>query len=249
MNPARLVITLCTYNERENLGELISEIHLHAPQADVLVVDDGSPDGTGELADEMAATDLRIRVLHRPKKLGLGTALLAAIDFAISHDYDYLLNMDADFSHHPRYIPALVACMERVDVAVGSRYVPGGDVKGWGAQRKLMSWAINGYARLLLRLPVRDTSGSFRCYRVAELQELDFARFLARGYAVLQEILYRCSRLGCHFEEVPIVFENRRLGESKINWREVASALWVIARLGVENVRGVPVRKERQRNH
>jgi dolichol-phosphate mannosyltransferase len=127
--------------------------------------------------------------------------------------------------------------------------VPGGDVKGWGAQRKIMSWAINRYARLLLRLPVSDTSGSFRCYRVAKLQELDLARFLARGYAVLQEILYRCGRHGCQFEEVPIVFENRRLGESKINWREVASALWVIARLGVENACGVPVKKEREPNH
>jgi len=243
MPSPRLLISLCTYNERDNLAALVAEIHQFSPAAHLLVVDDGSPDGTGELADELAASDARLVVLHREKKLGLGTAHLAAIGHAMENDYDYLLNMDADFSHHPRYLPAIVECMERADVVIGSRYVSGGGTLGWSARRKAMSWMINRYARLLLRLPVRDTSGSFRCYRVAKLRQLDFARFQARGYAVLQELLYRCRRAGCRFEETPIVFENRRHGESKINWREVVAALWVIGRLGVENRLSVRVRK------
>ena len=235
---------MCTYNERDNLEPLITAIHEHAPDADVVVVDDGSPDGTGQLADELAAADARVHVLHRPHKMGLGTALLAAVAYAIEHDYEFLLNLDADFSHHPRYIPSLRSAMEHSDVAIGSRYVPGGQIEQWGTRRKIMSWAINAYARTLLRLPLSDTSGSFRCYRVAELRKLDFSLFKARGYAVLQELLYRCRRLGCRFAEVPITFANRRHGQSKINYREVAAALSVILQLGVESLYGARVVRE-----
>ena len=240
-----LLVSLCTYNEHDNLEPLIAAIHEHAPDADVVVIDDGSPDGTGQLADRLADADPRIHVEHRAQKLGLGTALLAAIDYALEHDYEYLLNLDADFSHHPRYIPALRAAMDQADVAIGSRYVDGGEIEDWGAQRKVMSWLINTYARSLLRLPLRDTSGSFRCYRLSELRKLDFSLFKARGYAVLQELLYRCRRMDCTFAEVPITFENRRHGQSKINYREVAAALSVIFRLGVESLFGKRVvRKE-----
>ncbi len=216
----------------------MAAIHHHAPRADVLVVDDGSPDGTGQLADQLAAADPRVQVLHRPQKMGLGTALLAAIDTAIARDYDLLLNLDADFSHNPKYLPALLDAMQRADVVIGSRYVAGGSVGDWPARRKLMSGAINAYARTLLRLPLRDTSGSFRCYRLAKLKQLDFTLFKARGYAVLQELLYRCRRIGGTFAEVPITFENRRFGESKINYREVIAALWVILQLSVESLWG-----------
>jgi dolichol-phosphate mannosyltransferase len=233
-----LLVSLCTYNERENLQPLLESIHEHAPDADVLVVDDGSPDGTGELADELAAAGKRVHVLHRPHKMGLGTAHLAAIKYAIERRYEYLLNLDADFSHHPRYIPELCQAMDRADVAIGSRYVAGGATENWGAKRKAMSWAINAYARTLLRLPLNDTSGSFRCYRVAELEKLDLSLMKARGYAVLQELLYRCRRIGCRFAEVPITFENRRFGESKINYREVAAALRVILQLSCESLVG-----------
>ena len=238
-----LLVTLCTYNERENIERLIPEIHQHAPDADVLVIDDNSPDGTGRLADELAGRDSRVRVLHRSGKLGLGTATLAGFRDAIEHGYEFVLNMDADFSHHPRYIPALRECMSRADVAVGSRYVPGGGVVGWGPRRHIMSRGINWYARTLLRLSTRDNSGSFRCYRVSCLARLDLDRIRARGYAFQEEILYRCRRAGCTFEETPIVFEDRRYGESKINHREAVTALWVIFRLGVENVMRVPVVK------
>lgn len=209
----------------------------------MLVVDDGSPDGTGQLADELAKADPRVLVLHRPHKMGLGTAILAAIDYAIRHDYQLLVNLDADFSHPPDRIPALIAAMDQADVVIGSRYVAGGKVERWGLERRVMSWAINTYARLLLRLPLRDTSGSFRCYRVAELAGLDFSLVKARGYAVLQELLYRCRRMGCRFAEVPITFEDRRFGQSKINYREVAAALWVMFQLGLENIIGARVAK------
>jgi len=243
MTGRSLLITLCTYNERENLERLIPEIFDAAADAHVLVIDDNSPDGTGQLADEWADRDPRVHVLHREGKQGLGTATLAGFRYAIDHDYEFLLNMDADFSHHPRYIPALRDGMQRADVAVGSRYVAGGGVEGWGFRRHFMSRGINCYARWLLWLKTKDNSGSFRCYRVAKLAELDLSRIRARGYAFQEEILYRCRRIGCTFEEVPILFEDRRYGESKINWREMIAALWVIFRLGLENLGRVRVRK------
>src|SRR5262249_46044540 len=152
MPAERLLVTLCTYNERENLPALIPEIWNFAPDADILVIDDNSPDGTGQLADEWAARDPRVHVLHRPGKLGLGTATVAGFRYAIEHDYSLLINLDADFSHHPRHIPALRECMSHSDVAIGSRYVPGGGVVGWGLKRKFMSRCINTYARVLLGL-------------------------------------------------------------------------------------------------
>ena len=241
MTARRLLVTLCTYNERENLQRLIPEIHEHAPDAEILVIDDNSPDGTGALADEMATRDPRVHVLHRSGKLGLGTAILAGFRYGIENGFEDLINMDADFSHHPRYLPALRECMQRVDVGIGSRYVAGGGVQGWGALRHFMSQGVNWYARLLLRLRTRDNSGSYRCYRVAKLHDLDLDRVRARGYAFQEEILYRCRRIGCTFEETPITFEDRRYGTSKISWREAVSALWVIFRLGIENLLRVPV--------
>ena len=244
MNPPRLLVTLCTYNELENLSPLIAEIHRYASDAEVLVIDDSSPDGTGKLADQIAEEDSRIHVLHRSGKLGLGTATIEGFRFGIEHNYDKLINMDADFSHHPRHIPALRDCMLRADVGIGSRYIPGGGVVGWGLKRHFMSRGINAYARCLLGLKTRDNSGSFRCYRVSKLRELDFNRVLARGYAFQEEILYRCRRIGCLFEETPITFEDRRYGASKISWRESVAALWVIFRLGLQNLWKVPVTSE-----
>ena len=229
----RLLVTLCTYNERENIAALIPEIWRFAPTADILVIDDNSPDGTGQVADDWAARDGRVHVLHRPGKLGLGTAMLAGFRFALGHDYDFLINLDADFSHHPRFIPALLVASDCADVAIGSRYVVGGGVVGWGLRRHFMSRAINWYARALLRLKTRDNSGAYRCYRVAKLRDLDLDGFLSRGYAVQEEILYRCRRIGCRFTETPIVFEDRRHGTSKINMGESIAAGWIILRLAI----------------
>ena len=240
---ARLLITLCTYNECENLPKLIPDIHAVAPDAEVLVIDDNSPDGTGRLSDELAAQDSRIKVLHRSGKLGLGTATVAGFRFAIEHGYEQVLNMDADFSHHPRHLLAIRDCLNRVDVAIGSRYIPGGGVVGWNWRRHFMSQGINFYARLFLGLKTRDNSGSFRCYRVAKLAEIDWSRIRARGYAFQEELLYRCRAVGCSFEETPITFEDRRFGTSKINWKESVAALWVIFRLGLDRLCRVAVRK------
>jgi dolichol-phosphate mannosyltransferase len=202
------------------------------------VIDDNSPDGTGLVADELAARDTRVRVLHRPNKLGLGTATLAGIRYAVQHDYALVVNLDADFSHPPRYIPALLALIEQADVVIGSRYVAGGGVVGWGLRRHCMSRAINWYARTLLRLATRDNSGAYRCYRVAKVRELDFDRFLARGYAIQEELLYRCRRIACRFAETPIIFEERRFGSSKINLAESIAAGWIILRLALSSVFG-----------
>src|SRR5262245_19740458 len=230
--PPRLLVSLATYNERDNLPRLIDEIHAVIPQADILVIDDNSPDGTGQVADERAAADSRIKVLHRSGKLGLGTAILAGMRYAIDQTYDLLINMDADFSHHPRYLPALLAGMDHHDVMVGSRYIPGGGSAHWPLSRRLMSWGVGSVVRLLLRVPARDTSGAFRCYRVEKLRELDFDAVVSRGYSFQQEMIWRCHRLGCKIGETPIFFENRRAGASKVNPHEAVRSMGVILWLG-----------------
>lgn len=235
----RLLITIATYNEQENLPRLVGAIWQAVPQADILVIDDNSPDGTGQWCDEKAALEPRLKCLHRPGKLGLGTATVAGMKYAIDQGYDLALNMDADFSHHPRYLPALLAAMDNTDVAIGSRYCPGGSTEGWPAERKFMSWAVNTYARTLLGLTPRDTSGAFRCYRVSVLARLDFAAIKSRGYSFQEEILWRLKRLGARMAEVPITFADRERGQSKINKHEAFSALTVIFRLGLTNWLGV----------
>jgi dolichol-phosphate mannosyltransferase len=232
--PPRLLITLCTYNERENIEQLIPEIHAFVPEAEILVVDDNSPDGTGEYADQLARDDSRIHVLHRPGKQGLGTATVAAFQYGIEQGFELLLNLDADFSHPPRFIPDLIAGCRDHDVSIGSRYVEGGSVEGWGPKRHLMSWGINCYARCMLGLKTRDNSGSFRCYRVDVLRQVDWTKARAKGYAFQEEILFRLRRAGARFTEVPFRFEERRFGETKINWQEAVSAAWVLLRLRFE---------------
>ncbi len=178
-------------------------------------------------------------LIQRPGKLGLGTAVVAAMKYAIEHDYDFYVNMDADFSHPPRFIPALLAGMDRVDVMIGSRYIPGGGVEGeFGLRRKFMSTGINMYARLLLGLRTRDNSGSFRCYRVAKLRLIDFSWIRSRGYSFMEEILFWCKAVGCTFDETPILFENRRGGKSKLVPAEAVKALQVMAGLGIDRALG-----------
>lgn len=233
--PPRLVVSLATYNEAENLDPLVRAIRKYAPHASILIIDDNSPDGTGREADRLASQLPDVHVLHRTGKLGLGTAILEAMHFAIRGGYDQILNLDADFSHPPRFIPDLLAGMDRHDVMIGSRYVPGGGVESamFNTKRKLMSWAINTYARVLLGLTSRDNSGSYRCYRVSKLVEMDLDRVRSRGYSFMEEILYWCRLVGCTIGETPIIFEDRRAGKSKINTLEVARALDVILRLGL----------------
>jgi dolichol-phosphate mannosyltransferase len=235
MEPSKLLVSLATYNEAGNLRPLVEAIHQYVPDTALLVIDDNSPDGTGRIADELAASVPRIHVIHRPGKLGLGTATLAAMRFAIEHHFDYLLNLDADFSHPPRYIPDLVNGMADHDVMIGSRYVPGGGVDGgFTLKRRLMSSGINGYARLMLGLSCRDNSGAYRCYRVSKLAEIDLDWVRSRGYSFQEEILFWCKLVGCRMGETPIRFENRRFGTSKITLREAVAALWILFQLGVD---------------
>jgi dolichol-phosphate mannosyltransferase len=235
----KLLISLATFNEAGNLKPLVETIRQVAPASAILVIDDNSPDGTGPIADELRDTLPNFDVIHRPGKLGLGTATLAAVRYAIDHHFDYLLNLDADFSHPPRFIPELLKGMADHDVMIGSRYVPGGGVEGgFNLKRRLMSSGINGYARLLLGLTSKDNSGAFRCYRVSKLAELDLDLVRSRGYSFQEEILYWCKTVGCRIGETPILFENRRAGSSKINMREAGSALWILLLLGTARMTG-----------
>jgi len=229
----RVVAALATYNERDNLGPLVREIRAVLPAAHVLVTDDNSPDGTGNLADELAAADPCVHVQHRTGKLGLGTAILAGMRYAIEHGYDHVISMDADYSHHPRYLPALVAGMQRNDVMIGSRYVPGGGTVNWPFSRRLMSGGVNAVSRILMRLPARDTSGGFRCYRVATLRKTQLDNLLSTGYSFQEEMLYRCRRAGARIGETPIIFEDRRAGASKADLREAVRSMTVILRVGL----------------
>jgi dolichol-phosphate mannosyltransferase len=234
----RILIGIATYKERDNLAPLVREIHAVLPQADILITDDHSPDGTGELADQLAAADPRIHVNHRPGKLGLGTAILAGMRYAMQHDYDFFFSMDADFSHHPRYLPAMVHGMTDRDVMIGSRYVPGGGTAHWPLSRQVISGGVNLLVRLLMRIPARDTSGGFRCYRVAKLRQTNLDQLLSHGYSFQEEALYRCRQAGCKIGETPIIFEDRRAGSSKVDPREAVRSLAVILTLGLQSMFG-----------
>lgn len=235
------LVALATYNEIENLPRLVDEIFAAAPAVDILVIDDNSPDGTGAWCDEKSATDPRVYCLHRAGKLGLGTAIIEGMKFAIEHGYRYALNMDADFSHHPRYLPAIMAGMERpdgtpaADVMIGSRYIPGGAIEGWPLKRHLMSRGVNIYARLLLGFRTKDCSGGFRCYRTSLLSQVDFDAIRSRGYSFQEEILWHLKRLGAKFGETPVTFANRSRGQSKIDSHEAWAALRIISALGARN--------------
>lgn len=235
----RLLVTLATYNEAGNIAALIADIHKVVPHADVLVIDDNSPDGTGRIAADLAETDPRIQVLHRPGKLGLGTATLAAMRFAMARGYDYLLNLDADFSHPPRYLPGILAGMSKHDVMIGSRYVHGGGTENWPLARRVISQSLNMLVRLTFLMPVKDASGAFRCYRVSTLRAAELDRVRSRGYSFQQEVLFRCHKAGARLGEYPILFENRRAGVSKVNKKEAIRSLSMILYIGMRNVFGL----------
>jgi dolichol-phosphate mannosyltransferase len=235
----RVLVNIATYNERENIGRLIAEIHAHIPYAHILVVDDNSPDGTGLLVDELAAKDSRIHALHRAGKLGLGTAIVAGMRYAMEHDYDLLVNMDADFSHPPAAIPDLVAGMTVKDVMIGSRYVAGGGTANWPMSRRMMSKGVNCLVRLMFRMQVQDASGGLRCYRVAKLRQTTLDRMISRGYSFQQEMLYRCYLAGSRLGESPILFDNRKLGKSKVSMKESVRSLATIVYIGFRSLFGV----------
>lgn len=236
----KTLVALATYNERENLPALTTEILQTVPNADLLVIDDDSPDGTGDWAAEFAKAEPRFFLEKRGGKLGLGTAVLDAFRFAQKNGYIRLVHLDADFSHPPEKIPELLAESEQTgaDVVIGSRYVRGGQIVGWPLSRKIMSRGVNGLARFLLGLKTKDNSGSFRCYRVAALDRLHFDRVRSRGYSFFEEILFHLKRSGATFREIPITFTDRVRGRSKVNRREAIRSLAVLFRLGLDRIIG-----------
>ena len=234
---AGALVAVCTYNERQNLPALVQRVQAALPAADILVVDDDSPDGTGRWAEQAAADDPQFHVIVRKNQRGLGSALLRAVRVAVDEGYQYLLNLDGDLSHDPADLPRLLEVAQHsqppVDVVVGSRYVAGGNIEGWPVRRRVMSRLVNRFATGVLRLPIRDCSGSLRCYRVDTLRKLDLDSIHCRGYAMLEEILLRLYRNGARMSELPITFTERRLGSSKLTWAEAARSAAQMVRLAV----------------
>lgn len=235
------IVVIPTYNEAENIPLLVSELLALEPPVDVIVVDDNSPDGTGELADTLAVENPgRVDVVHRPSKLGLGTAHIAGFKRALNQGAECVLSMDADFSHHPRYVPAMLAQSQDADLVIGSRYVNRGGTRFCTRKRRALSLGANLFAKIMLGLPARDCTAGFRCYKREVLLSIDVDEIFSDGYSFLIEVLYRTKRQGWSVAEVPIIFEDRRHGVSKISRREIFAAMYTVLRLTTWRIRRLP---------
>ena len=233
------LVIIPTYNEKENLGPLLEAIYEIRPDIHVLVVDDNSPDGTGQLVAEWAEApqyEGRLFLLRRAGKLGLGTAYIAGFRWALARSYRRILEMDADFSHNPRYLPDLLAAAEEADLVLGSRYVPGGGVKNWGFWRRFLSRGGSLYARVLLGLPYQDLTGGFKCFRREVLETLDLGAVRSNGYSFQIELTYRAHCKGFKIKEVPIVFEDREVGKSKMSKHIFLEAVLMVWKLRMEGL-------------
>jgi len=220
------LIVIPTYNEIDNLQPLVMAVlQVTPPSTEILVVDDGSPDGTGQLADSLAASNSRIHVLHRSKKMGLGTAYVAGFRLGIEQGFESLIEMDADFSHDPKYLPRMLELLGSHDFVIGSRYVSGGGTKNWGIGRKVLSRGGSFYSRMILGADIRDFTGGFNGWRKPVLEAIDLGSLRSDGYSFQIELKYRAFRRGFRFVEFPIVFEDRKVGKSKMNRKIVFEAL------------------------
>jgi dolichol-phosphate mannosyltransferase len=224
-------VVIPTYNERENIGRLIAEILKLPLKIGILVIDDNSPDGTGKVVDQMAREYDRVEIIHRIGKRGRGSACLAGFKRALEKEVDYIVEMDADFSHDPKELPKLVEKVGRHDVVIGSRYLKESKIVNWGFKRTLFSHLANFYIGRVLGIPINDYTNGYRCYKTKALAQLDFNLINATGYIVLSETAYQLYKKGCSFGEVPIIFINRRRGKSNLTFREIWSAF--IAVLGI----------------
>lgn len=227
-NSHRVLVVLPTYNEADNVLELAGLVLVQHPSIEVLVVDDNSPDGTGQLVETAMMSEPRIHLLKRAGKLGLGTAYLAGFRYGLEHGFDRVFTMDCDFSHNPKYLPAMLAAMATHDVVVGSRYVQGGGIENWPLHRRLLSKFANFYARSLLRLTVRDCTAGYRGYSREVLETVDPFAIRSSGYSFLEEMAWRVTHCGFSIGEIPIVFEQRKAGASKIESREIYLAAWYV---------------------
>jgi len=230
----RHTVIIPTYNERENIDSLVEEIIELGLGSQVIIVDDNSPDGTAALADALAVRYPAVQVIHRPRKLGLGTAHMAGMVQALDQGAKYILTMDADFSHHPRYIPDLLAMLLEYDMVIGSRYVQGGGTRYCTASRRALSRGANRFARSMLKLEAGDATAGFRAYRRVVLESIALDEIVSDGYSFLIEMLYRCQQQGWRVGEVPIIFENRQRGASKISKTEIFKAMLTVLLLSLE---------------
>ena len=229
VDPARVLVVIPTYDEAANIESIVARVRAAVPAAHVLVVDDASPDGTGELADALASADASVHVLHRAGKAGLGKAYLAAFDWALQRDYRFVLEMDADWSHDPAYLPTLIdRASTDADLVLGSRWVAGGGTRNWGLGRRLISRGGSLYARTILGLPIRDLTGGFKCFRAEVLRAIDLPTVASTGYGFQIELTYRAIKKEFRVMEVPIVFEDRRVGQSKMSRAIVLEALAMV---------------------
>ncbi|OII69786.1 polyprenol monophosphomannose synthase [Streptomyces sp. CC77] len=228
-----VLVIIPTYNEAENIGSITSRVRSSVPHAHVLVVDDNSPDGTGKIADELAADDNHIHVLHRKGKEGLGAAYLAGFSWGIENDYGVLVEMDADGSHRPEELPRLLTALSGADLVLGSRWVPGGSVVNWPKSREFLSRGGSLYSRLMLGVPIRDVTGGFRAFRKETLEGLGIAEVASQGYCFQVDLAWRTVKSGFHVVEVPITFVERERGDSKMSRSIVAEALWRVTAWGL----------------
>jgi len=237
--PERALVIIPTYNELNNLQLLLPQVLEQDPRIEVLVVDDNSPDGTGRMADEIAAREPRVHVLHRPAKLGLGTAYLAGFRWALQHDFAYVFEMDADFSHDPRHLPQFLAAIEDADLVLGSRYLGGRvTVVNWPMPRLLLSYFANIYARVVTGVRLGDATGGFKCFRRKVLEAMDLDAVRSNGYAFQIEMSTRAARKGFRITEIPIVFVDRTDGVSKMSRAIIREAIWMVWRLRILSILG-----------
>ena len=234
----KTLVIIPTYNESENIERIVPEILERDPSIDVLIVDDSSPDGTGELADKMAEKNSKIFVIHREKKSGLGTAYKAGFRYAIENGYDYIFEMDADFSHDPKCIPSFLEAIKEADLVLGSRYISGVNVINWPMSRLLLSYYANVYTRLVTGLPVKDATGGFKCFRRKVLESVDLDKVKSEGYSFQIEVSLRAWKKGFKIKEIPIVFEDRREGRSKMSKKIVREAVWMVWKLRLLSILG-----------
>jgi dolichol-phosphate mannosyltransferase len=231
----RIVVVIPTYNERENLGRIVARVRAAVPEVHVLVADDNSPDGTGLIADEMAAADDHVQVMHRRGKEGLGAAYLASFAWALAEGYDVVVEMDADGSHQPEQLPRLLAELRDADLVLGSRWVPGGSVVNWPRSRELLSRGGSLYTRLMLGVPMKDATGGYRAFRADALRKLDLTGVESAGYCFQVELGWRAVQAGLRVREVPIEFVERELGDSKMDQKIVVEALWRVTVWGAQD--------------
>jgi len=226
-------VIIPTYNERDNLGPIAARVRSAVPSADVLIVDDNSPDGTGEIADELAAADSHIHALHRETKAGLGAAYIGGFGWALENGYDAIVEMDADGSHQPEELHRLLSGLTEADLVLGSRWVPGGKVLNWPKSRQILSRGGNTYARILLRIPLHDATGGFRAYRASTLRKIGLDNVESQGYCFQIDLALRAIQAGLTVAEVPITFVERTRGSSKMSKAIVREALWRVTQWGI----------------